>query len=91
MAGAPAYRFEPLRNRSRTSSSAVWPSTWCARGVPTALAAQEADKYSGHSLRHGFTATAAEAGANLPVIKAISGHKSDDRLPSVERDSTREG
>ena len=40
------------------------------QGVPVAIAEQEADRYSGHSFRHGFTATAAEAGANLPAIKA---------------------
>ena len=47
------------------------------QGVPVAIAEQEADRYSGHSLRHGFTATVAEAGANLPAIKAVTGHKSD--------------
>ena len=47
------------------------------RGVTAEIATQEAARYSGHSLRHGFAATAAEAGASLPAIKAITGHRSD--------------
>ena len=47
------------------------------QGVPADFASQEAAKYSGHSLRHGFAATAVEAGASLPAIKAITGHRSD--------------
>jgi integrase len=32
--------------------------------------------YSGHSLRHGFATTAAEAGASVQAIMSVTGHRS---------------
>lgn len=46
------------------------------KGVPTAVAQREAELYSGHSLRHGFCTTAAEAGASVQAIMSVTGHKS---------------
>lgn len=44
-------------------------------GVPEELAHQEANLYSGHSLRHGFATTAAEAGADLNAIGKVTKHR----------------
>ncbi|WP_156827343.1 tyrosine-type recombinase/integrase [Hyphomicrobium zavarzinii] len=46
------------------------------KGVPAAVAQREAELYSGHSLRHGFCTTAAEAGASVQAIMSVTGHKS---------------
>ena len=35
-----------------------------------------AKRYSGHSLRHGFATTAAEAGASVQAIMSVTGHRS---------------
>ncbi|MBX9863579.1 MAG: tyrosine-type recombinase/integrase [Hyphomicrobium sp.] len=45
------------------------------KGVPAAVAQREAELYSGHSLRHGFCTTAAEAGASVQAIMSVTGHK----------------
>lgn len=44
-------------------------------GVPEDLAREEAARYSGHSLRHGFATTAAEAGADLNSIAKVTKHR----------------
>ena len=46
------------------------------KGVPAAVPQREAELYSGHSLRHGFCTTAAEAGASVQAIMSVTGHKS---------------
>ncbi len=46
------------------------------RGVPTEIAQREAIQFSGHSLRHGFVTTAAEAGASVQAIMSVTGHRS---------------
>ena len=46
------------------------------KGVPAAIAKCEAELYSGHSLRHGFCTSAAEAGASVQAIMSVTGHKS---------------
>lgn len=46
------------------------------KGVPAAVAQREAQLFSGHSLRHGFCTTAAEAGASVQAIMSVTGHKS---------------
>lgn len=46
------------------------------QGVPTTKAVAEAAQYSGHSLRHGFVATAAEAEASVQAITSVTGHRS---------------
>lgn len=46
-----------------------------SEGVPEDLARHEANLYSGHSLRHGFATTAAEAGADLNSIGKVTRHR----------------
>lgn len=46
-----------------------------ADGVPEDLARAEADRYSGHSLRHGFATTAAEQGADVVAIAKVTRHR----------------
>ena len=45
------------------------------RGVPAEIAQREAIQFSGHSLRHGFVTTAAEAGASVQAIMSVTGHR----------------
>lgn len=51
-----------------------------ADGVPHELAVEESELYSGHSLRHGFATTAAEAGADMRAIRNITKHRGDREL-----------
>jgi integrase len=44
--------------------------------VPADRALAAAKRYSGHSLRHGFATTAAEAGASIQAIMSVTGHRS---------------
>jgi site-specific recombinase XerD len=46
------------------------------RGVPAEAANAEGQRFSGHSLRVGFSVTAAEAGADIRAIASVTRHKS---------------
>ena len=72
--GGPLFRrVTPERGFSRLESGSV------GRIVKRAVEriGLDSDLYSGHSLRAGFVTSAAEAGRNLPEIKAQTGHASD--------------
>jgi hypothetical protein len=45
-------------------------------GVSSSKAEEDAARYSGHSLRVGFAATAAEAGADIRAIASVTRHRS---------------
>jgi len=55
-------------------------------GVSRELARKDAERFSGHSLRVGFITTAAEGGADVRAIAAVSRHRS---LSMVQRYSAR--
>ncbi|MGO4683366.1 tyrosine-type recombinase/integrase [Hyphomicrobium sp. 2TAF46] len=54
-------------------------------GVPEKLALTEAKRYAAHSLRHGFAASAAEAGASTLEIASVTGHRSQAILARYVR------
>ncbi len=56
-----------------------------ATGADIEVAESEARAYAGHSLRHGFASSAAEAGASTLEIASVTGHRSQQILARYVR------
>lgn len=56
-----------------------------ANGADIDVAESEARAYAGHSLRHGFASSAAEAGASTLEIASVTGHRSQQILARYVR------
>ena len=88
IAQGPLYRA--VDRHGRLGATSLNPKA-VARIVKERAAAAGLDpgRYSGHSLRAGFTTSAAEAGLSVWAIKRQTGHRSDAMLARYIREGTR--